>query len=172
MTKSTKLTNATGAPVADNTNIRTAGPRGPASLEDVWRIEKLAHLDREVNATVHLNPVSVFSSNIWVLLTQAPGDNDQCLALAEALDRPVAVKHLDWRVADREEDRAMTRELLADTPDAQRWRRSIGLQAPWPRMVICCGRRSDKIAFWIKKQSSGYTKVVCIGRARRPVESV
>ena len=52
MTKSTKLTNATGAPVADNTNIRTAGPRGPASLEDVWRIEKLAHLDREVNATV------------------------------------------------------------------------------------------------------------------------
>ena len=171
MTKSTKLTNATGAPVPDNTNIRTAGPRGLASLEDVWRIENLAHRDREVNATVHLNPVSVFSSTIWVLLTQAPGDNDQCLALAEALGRPVAVKNLDWRVADREEDRAMTRELLADTLDAERWRRSIGLQAPWPRMVICCGRRSDKVAFWIKKQSSGYTKVVCIGRARRPVES-
>ena len=75
MTKSTKLTNATGAPVADNTNIRTAGPHGPASLEDVWQIEKLAHLDREVNATVSLNPVSVFSSDIWVLLTQASGDN-------------------------------------------------------------------------------------------------
>ncbi len=171
MAKSTKLTNVTGAPVADNTNIRAAGPRGPASFEDVWRIEKLAHLDREVNATVHLNPVSVISSNIWVLLTQAPGDNDQCLALAEALDRPVAVKHLDWQVAGREEDRATTRELLADTPDAQRWRRSIDLRAPWPRMVICCGRRSDKIAFWIKKQSSGYTKVVCIGRSRQPVES-
>lgn len=171
MTKSTELTNATSAPVADNTNILIAGPRGPASLEDVWRIEKLAHLDREVDATVHSNSVSVFSSDIWVLLTQASGDNDQCLALAEALGRPVAVKQLDWRVADREEDRAKTRELLADTRDAQRWRRSIGLQAPWPRMVICCGRRSDKIAFWIKRQSSGYTKVVCIGRARRPVES-
>src|SRR5205814_4994289 len=39
---------AAGAPVADNTNIMTAGPRGPALLQDVWLIEKLAHFDREV----------------------------------------------------------------------------------------------------------------------------
>src|SRR5438477_7974308 len=44
----TKFTNATGAPVADNTNIMTAGPRGPALLQDIWLIEKLAHFDREV----------------------------------------------------------------------------------------------------------------------------
>jgi catalase len=43
-----KFTNATGAPVADNTNILTAGPRGPALLQDIWMIEKLAHFDREV----------------------------------------------------------------------------------------------------------------------------
>lgn len=43
-----KLTSATGAPVADNTNILTAGPRGPALLQDIWLIEKLAHFDREV----------------------------------------------------------------------------------------------------------------------------
>lgn len=42
------LTHATGAPVADNLNIRTAGKRGPALLEDIWLIEKLAHFDREV----------------------------------------------------------------------------------------------------------------------------
>ena len=42
------LTNATGAPVADNTNILTAGPRGPALLQDIWLIEKIAHFDREV----------------------------------------------------------------------------------------------------------------------------
>jgi len=42
------FTNAAGAPVADNTNILTAGPRGPALLQDVWLIEKLAHFDREV----------------------------------------------------------------------------------------------------------------------------
>lgn len=42
------LTSATGMPVADNLNIITAGPRGPALLEDIWLIEKLAHFDREV----------------------------------------------------------------------------------------------------------------------------
>ncbi|MGE8497210.1 MAG: catalase [Pseudomonas sp.] len=42
------LTHATGAPVADNLNIQTAGPRGPALLQDIWLLEKLAHFDREV----------------------------------------------------------------------------------------------------------------------------
>jgi catalase len=31
----------------DNTNIQTAGPRGPALLQDIWLIEKMAHFDRE-----------------------------------------------------------------------------------------------------------------------------
>lgn len=44
----TIFTNATGAPVADNTNSLTAGPRGPVLLQDIWLIEKLAHFDREV----------------------------------------------------------------------------------------------------------------------------
>jgi catalase len=43
-----KLTNNVGAPVADNQNVMTAGPRGPQLLQDVWFLEKLAHFDREV----------------------------------------------------------------------------------------------------------------------------
>src|ERR1700761_7792478 len=43
-----KLTTVFGAPVADNQNIQTAGPNGPALLQDVWLLEKLAHFDREV----------------------------------------------------------------------------------------------------------------------------
>jgi catalase len=43
-----KLTTAFGAPVADDNNTLTAGPRGPALLQDVWFLEKLAHFDREV----------------------------------------------------------------------------------------------------------------------------
>jgi uncharacterized protein len=35
--------------------------------------------------------------------------------------------------------------------------------------VICCGRRADRIGFWIKRQSGGHTKVVSIGRAHQPV---
>ena len=43
-----KLTTAAGAPVSDNQNALTAGPRGPMLLQDVWFLEKLAHFDREV----------------------------------------------------------------------------------------------------------------------------
>jgi len=42
------LTSAAGRPIADNQNSETAGPRGPATLQDFWLIEKLAHFDREV----------------------------------------------------------------------------------------------------------------------------
>jgi catalase len=43
-----QLTHINGAPVVDNTNTQTAGPRGPALLQDIWLLEKLAHFDREV----------------------------------------------------------------------------------------------------------------------------
>jgi hypothetical protein len=48
MSKPERFTSATGSPVPDNTNILTAGRRGPALLQDIWLIEKLAHFDREV----------------------------------------------------------------------------------------------------------------------------
>ncbi len=48
MSKEKKLTTNGGAPVVDNQNAMTAGPRGPMLLQDVWFLEKLAHFDREV----------------------------------------------------------------------------------------------------------------------------
>ncbi|KGN30879.1 catalase [Knoellia sinensis KCTC 19936] len=42
------ITTAAGAPVAENQNSLTAGPRGPMLLQDLWFLEKLAHFDREV----------------------------------------------------------------------------------------------------------------------------
>jgi catalase len=42
------LSYASGTPVTDNLNIQTAGPRGPALLQGVWLIEKIAHFSREV----------------------------------------------------------------------------------------------------------------------------
>jgi catalase len=43
-----KLTTTAGAPVTDNQNVVTAGPRGLMTLQNVWYLEKLAHFDREV----------------------------------------------------------------------------------------------------------------------------
>ncbi|MDD3257113.1 MAG: catalase, partial [Methanocorpusculum sp.] len=48
MDENQSLTHDSGAPVADNLNSLTAGPRGPMMLQDVWFLEKLGHFDREV----------------------------------------------------------------------------------------------------------------------------
>ena len=43
-----RLTTLFGAPVGDNQNSLTAGPRGPVLMQDVWLYEKLANLNREI----------------------------------------------------------------------------------------------------------------------------
>lgn len=47
MSESKKLTTSAGAPIADNQNSITAGPRGPVLMQDYQLIEKLAHQNRE-----------------------------------------------------------------------------------------------------------------------------
>ena len=49
------MTTASGAPVADNQNSLSAGPRGPLLMQDFHLIEKLAHQNREriPERTVH-----------------------------------------------------------------------------------------------------------------------
>ncbi len=47
MSKDKQLTTAFGAPVSDDQNSKTAGPRGPVLMEDIHLLEKLAHFDRE-----------------------------------------------------------------------------------------------------------------------------
>jgi uncharacterized protein len=112
--------------------------------------------------------ISAFQPDTWILQTHASGDNEQCLALAEALHSPVAIKHLDW--APGAEDRVITRRLLSDTEDGARRRHALGLRAPWPSLIVCCGRRASRVAFWVKEQSGGRTRIVSIGRAHRAIE--
>src|SRR6476619_4638944 len=47
MSKKLTLTTTAGAPIADNQNSITAGPRGPVLIQDYQLIEKLAHQNRE-----------------------------------------------------------------------------------------------------------------------------
>lgn len=42
------LTYNSGAPVPDNQNVLSAGPRGPMLIQDSWFLEKQAHFNREV----------------------------------------------------------------------------------------------------------------------------
>ena len=64
MEKKTTLTTQAGAPVGDNQNIQTAGSRGPALLQNVWLLEKLAHFNREriPERIVHAKGVGAFGT--------------------------------------------------------------------------------------------------------------
>lgn len=47
MTDRPTMTTSSGAPIPDNQNSVTAGPRGPMLMQDYQLIEKLAHQNRE-----------------------------------------------------------------------------------------------------------------------------
>jgi mitochondrial fission protein ELM1 len=135
-------------------NIHSAG----CNVAIINRIPSRREHDQRVSAR-HLDPAD-----------PPTGDNEQSLALAEALSRPFVIKRLDW-TTDTDEDRILTRRLLSDIEEGRRWRRELGLHAPWPSLVICCGRRASRVAFWVKEQSGGRTKIVSIGRAHRAIEA-
>lgn len=97
---------------------------------------------------------------IWVLIGERTGDNNQALALAEAIGLPFAIKQLDYN--------ALQSISVWLPPTAITLTKSAraGLHAPWPDLVIAIGRRSVPVARWIKRQSMGRTKLVRIGHPR------
>jgi catalase len=66
MPKRPTLTTASGAPVADNQNSLTAGPRGPVLMQDFHLLEKLAHQNREriPERTVHAKGSAAYGTLI------------------------------------------------------------------------------------------------------------
>src|SRR5271168_3239659 len=58
------LTTTAGAPIADNQNSLTAGPRGPVGMQDYQLLEKLAHQNREriAERTVHAKGWGAFGT--------------------------------------------------------------------------------------------------------------
>lgn len=101
---------------------------------------------------------------VWVLLSQKNGDNQQSLAIAESTGLPYELRRLGWK-ATKAQEKALTAAVLEETAEAEARRQELGLTAPWPDAVVCCGRRAERFGTWIKQQSGGRTKLVKIGRA-------
>jgi mitochondrial fission protein ELM1 len=97
---------------------------------------------------------------IWVLLGPRTGDNNQALALAEALGVPFETRTLAYNPLQ-----ALSVWLgpTAVTLDSASRRR---LAPPWPDLVIAIGRRSVPVARWIRRRNGGHTKLVRIGHPR------
>ena len=101
--------------------------------------------------------------SIWLLLGGRAGDNNQALALAEALEFPFDTKKLTYNQLRRLPRRGPGLATL--TPSSR-----ASVTAPWPDLVLCVGYASVPIARYIRDQSGGRTKLVHIGNPRCNVE--
>ena len=96
---------------------------------------------------------------VWCLLGRKAGDNAQVRALAAEIGFPMVEKTLC----------AQPWELLMHMGSSAGLggidkHKSSALEAPWPDLLITSGRRNEPVANWIRRQSSGHTKLVHIGR--------
>ncbi len=87
------------------------------------------------------------------------GDNNQLLALAEALDYPFTIKHIQYRSTE-----LLTNLVLKTTLAGIKKKLSSKLCKPWPDIIISAGRRNEPVAQWIKQQSGNKTKLIHVGR--------
>ena len=101
---------------------------------------------------------------VWVLLGKKAGDNNQVLALAEALGWPFEEKHIRARAWE-----LLPHLLLRVTLAGIDRSASSRLEPPWPDLVISAGRRNEPVARWIRRQSGNRTKLVHIGRPWAPL---
>lgn len=100
---------------------------------------------------------------VWLLLGSRRGDNNQLLALGEALGLPFETRTIAYRRAWRLLQWLFPRGTVHVRRSSRRW-----LQPPWPDLVIGIGRRTVPVARWIRARSGGRTRLVRLGHPRAP----
>ena len=95
---------------------------------------------------------------VWVLLGPHRGDNNQVLALAEALDVPF--RTIEMRYKRFAHLPAVCRSVTISQLESD-MRREIS--PPWPSLVLGIGQRSAPVARYIQRESGGLTKTVRLG---------
>ena len=96
---------------------------------------------------------------VWLLMGNRAGDNNQLLALAEALDWPFEAKHIDFNWLRHVPSLRKGLTILAAGS------RSL-VKPPWPDLVIAVGYGSVPVARHIRAQTGGRAKLVHIGNPR------
>lgn len=104
------------------------------------------------------------AASVWVLLGARHGDNQQLLAIAEALGVPYRAVPLGFNAAA-----GLPPVLLGASRFSWRSKDAVALQPPWPRVVLAAGRKSVPAARWIRRQSGGRTRLVNINRPWAPL---
>ncbi|MEO7634983.1 MAG: ELM1/GtrOC1 family putative glycosyltransferase, partial [Sphingomicrobium sp.] len=100
---------------------------------------------------------------IWLLLGRRRGDNNQLLALGEALGEPFETRTIHYNWQARLRMKLFRVGVGHITRASRRW-----LRPPWPDLIIGIGRRSVPVAHWIMRQSGGRAHIVRLGHPRAP----
>lgn len=100
---------------------------------------------------------------IWVLLGQRKGDNNQALALAEAIGLPYDAKALRYTAMRLLPKRLLGATLAVLTGDSRRQ-----VAGDPPDLVIAVGHRSVPVVRALKRRSGGRMRAVHIGNPRVP----
>lgn len=107
---------------------------------------------------------NVAPPRVWCLLGQRRGDNQQVLALAEALGEPFVVKRLRYAPASRLSNLLRRRWPLGIEVDA-----ATPIRPPWPELVLSVGKRSVPQALAIRAAAGGRCRLVQLGRPSAPL---
>ena len=100
---------------------------------------------------------------LWLLIGNRAGDNNQLLALAQALGFPFEVKKLAFNQLRR------FPVLRQGLTIVERSSRTL-IRPPWPDLVVGVGYGSVPVARFIREQSGGRTRLVHIGNPREELE--
>lgn len=98
---------------------------------------------------------------VWLLIGTRRGDNNQLLALGEALGAPFETRTIFYNWTARLRMKLFPTGVGHITAASRRW-----LRPPWPDAVIGIGRRTVPVARWIQQQSGGTTNLVRLGHPR------
>lgn len=96
---------------------------------------------------------------VWLITGTRAGDNNQLLALANALGWPFETKHIAYNSLRH------VPVLRSGLTIVSRRSRSL-LSPPWPDLVLCVGYGSVPVARYIRRQTRGRAKLVHIGNPR------
>jgi len=104
---------------------------------------------------------------VWLLMGHKAGDNSQVLALGEALDWPLEIKHFTYKRME-----LLTNLLLGPTLAGVVKSGSSDLSPPWPDLIITAGRRNEPAARWIQERAAPekHVRIVHCGRSWAKIE--
>jgi len=135
----------------------------PVASQVCDTVQRAADAVRSVMTGVQVPKRSAESPlRVWALLGAHPGDNDQIIALAQALGVPFEIKQLEYNRFRSLGPRLLGSSLISLT---RRSRERI-LAGPPPDLTISAGHRSVAVVQLLRRRSGGRTRSIHLGFPR------